>query len=275
MWRGSVLLNPLSKETRVMRVLATVLVLAALAVTQVQAGVVTWQTPVTISGDTDVSTEGTLERAYNMGGAATTVNGVTFGHFAQNGDADGFASGTYQTWTVDNTTLGDGSKELYNPSSRGSTSAPFSGLSANYQSLLKDANYNTVDWSNISPLVLALNGLTIGQPYLFQSWFQDAAQADAYHIQNVTSGGATSATMQCNTSNADGGVGQYVIGTFMADATSQVVTFTGLAAPEHSTEIAGFQLRAIPSLPTPEPNTLFMAVSGLIGLLAYAWRKRK
>ncbi len=39
-----------------------------------------------------------------------------------------------------------------------------------------------------------------------------------------------------------------------------------------STEIAALQSNAIP---TPEPNTCVLGVGGIIGLLAYAWRKRK
>ena len=270
-WRGLVLSQLVSKKTRIMRILPAVLVLLVMAVTHVQASFMTWEAPVTISSDSDIATLGTLDRAYNMGGAATTVNGVLFGRFAQNGQ-DGFDSDTYRTWTVGNTTLGDGSKRLYDPTSRGFASAPFSGLSSGYQTLLSSANYNASDdWSSIGPLRLTLNGLTIGQKYLFQSWVNDSRKEDAGRSQNANSGGATSATMQFNTSGAtDGGVGQYLIGTFTADATSQVVTFSGLAEPYYVAEISGFQLRSV-----PEPSSLVLFVSCIFGLLAYAWRKRK
>ena len=44
------------------------------------AAVINWGTPVTISGDTDVSTSGTNSYAYfeGGGGANLTINGVTF-----------------------------------------------------------------------------------------------------------------------------------------------------------------------------------------------------
>ena len=43
-----------------------------------RAASVTWNTPVTIAGDTDVSTSGTLAYAYCWSGTPTTVNGVNF-----------------------------------------------------------------------------------------------------------------------------------------------------------------------------------------------------
>lgn len=249
-----------------MSILSMALVLSVMAVTHVQAGLVTWQTPVTISGDADVSTQGTLERAYNMGGPATTVNGVVFARFAQNGQ-DGFDSGTYRTWTVGSTTLGDGSKLLYDPTSRGNEAAPFSGLGATYQTLLSSANYNASDdWSTISPLVLTLTGLTVGQKYLFQSWTNDSDLSDWGRSQNVQSGGATSDTVDFNTTDIDGGVGQYLIGTFTADATSQVITYIGLDENVHCAEVGAFQLRSI-----PEPASLGLLALGGLAL----WRRRR
>ena len=37
----------------------------------------------------------------------------------------------------------------------------------------------------------------------------------------------------------------------------------------------GFRMVALTGSPVPEPGTLVLAATGLIGLLAYAWRKRK
>ena len=60
-------------------VLFAALLTGLAAVPAAQAAVVTWQTPVTISGnDTDVVTTGKLDRAYSYFGPGTAINGVTF-----------------------------------------------------------------------------------------------------------------------------------------------------------------------------------------------------
>ena len=63
----------------------------------VHAAVINWQTPVNVTGDSDVSTAGTLVGAVNLGtpngpSATTTVNGVTFA--ALNGSGTSVSAGT-------------------------------------------------------------------------------------------------------------------------------------------------------------------------------------
>ena len=61
------------------------LVFAFLPVSPVRAADIIWGTPTIISGDTDVSTTGTLVHAYAFGNLlvpGATVNGVTFARFA-------------------------------------------------------------------------------------------------------------------------------------------------------------------------------------------------
>ena len=80
------------------------------------AALITWGSATTISGDTDVSTSGTLVGAFNIGGTgvpSTTVNGVTF---------QSFAVGSTTGGTVANFAL-SGSGILINASD--STSPPF------------------------------------------------------------------------------------------------------------------------------------------------------
>jgi len=64
-----------------------------------------------------------------------------------------------------------------------------------------------------------------------------------------------------NTTNAHGGLGQFAIGTFIADNASQQISFNaGVISP---TFINGFQLRATGAIGTavPEPG------SALVGLM--------
>ena len=64
--------------------------------------------------------------------------------------------------------------------------------------------------------------------------------------------------------NVEGGVGQYVIGTFTADATTQQIVFQGEGTGLNggSTQINAFQLRAI-----PEPaSTELLGIFGVYGM---------
>src|SRR5512139_2740954 len=69
---------------------ATLAILAATS--PVQAASITWNSPVTISGDNDVSTNGTLVAAHNLNGATgnATVNTVPF-----TGSTSSSSLGTY------------------------------------------------------------------------------------------------------------------------------------------------------------------------------------
>lgn len=61
------------------------MIVGAAASLPAEAAVITWETPQTISGDSDVSTTGSLIYAYNVGPntvSPSTVNGVTFAAFA-------------------------------------------------------------------------------------------------------------------------------------------------------------------------------------------------
>ena len=59
-------------------------VLGVLMGASAEAGIVTWNAPTTIAGDSDVSIDGALVAAFNLGGNGNfpaTVNGVTFNPF--------------------------------------------------------------------------------------------------------------------------------------------------------------------------------------------------
>ena len=194
------------------------------------AATITWGSPTNIAGDADVSTTGTLVGAFNLSGPAAVVNGVNFQEFLITGGST----------TVGNFTVASG---FIFDSSNAPAAAPFNTLSAGYQSML---GTRTV-W--FGGMTLTMSGLTVGQTYEFQAWVNDPddyTQSGGTFQVDVT-GGASTVTLDPNPGLALGGLGQFVTGTFVADATTQDVGFfngeVGLAN--------GFQLRQIDAINPP------------------------
>ena len=184
---------------------------------------ITWGAAQNISGDTDVSTTGTLVGAFHVGGqgvATTTVNGVTFQAFALSGK-----STTSGNFTFSDTAL------LVGANGAGSANAPFTNLSASYQALLS----TTGGGLNVTQL-LTMSGLTIGRTYQFEFWDNFSPGSSA---GNTTALAGNSVNVSSNTTNANGGLGQFAIGTFTADATSEAITFSA----SNTVDLNAFQLR--------------------------------
>jgi hypothetical protein len=241
---------------RVLRFLLVLLSLGASA----HGAAITWGSPTTISADTDVSTSGTLDRAFNFGGAsaprAVTLNGVPFTFFGVDGSP---------STTVGTTTLASSAGAVFGTTDNfGSSSAPFTGLSADYQRLAANGAFATS-----GTLTLTLSGLVVGQTYLFEWWVSDSRAAVGPHRQGTATAG-NAVQLQFNAQGTEGGVGQFAIGTFTADATSEVISFSGQsdgvvgAAPQ----INAFELRVI-----PEPSTIALLLVG--GALSILRRRRK
>jgi hypothetical protein len=225
----------------------------ALVPSLASAAAVTFDTPVTVAGDSDVLTSGTLVQAYtigNTGVAGTTINGVTFAPWAITHNAAGPA--TIANNSLDAFTNGN---PLYTAADLSSANAPFANLSGNYKSLLSKA----VAAYNI--LFVQLGGLTPGQSYTVQFWFSDSALAyggNSFSIQDADISDEEEAYP--NAALANGGVGQYAVGHFIADATTQDFRFGNLSASESL--LNGFQVRAV-----PEPASLSMLALGAMTLL--------
>ncbi|MFM7244595.1 MAG: PEP-CTERM sorting domain-containing protein [Planctomycetaceae bacterium] len=124
-----------------------------------------------------------------------------------------------------------------------------------------------------STITATLGGLTAGQQYRIQWWTSDPANSqgvlnETFATTTATSG-TSSVTLDSNSTNANGGLGQYVIGTFTADATSQ--TFD-LNSPSGNTSplIDGFQLRTVA---VPEPSTWVLAATAALGFAVAARRR--
>lgn len=222
-----------------------------LAVASAQAGTITWGPAMGITGDADVTTEGTLVTARNIGGpgaGSTTVNGVTFTPLALSGST---VAQPDVTFDISGTTFSSSNNV-------GSASSPFASLSTDYQALLSSAagDFNT-------PFTLTLHNLTIGAEYIFQSWSNTSTNLSTDVV--LTAGG--SVTVNSNTSAAIGGVGQYVIGRFTADSVDQVITYSS----NIQNPINAFQLR---EAVVPEPSSIVLVGLGSLAPLACAWRRK-
>lgn len=250
-----------------MRLPALSLAVAFIAISEtgLRAAEIDWGPATNISGDSDVSLNGTLISAVNPGqnganlnGVATTVNGVTFTAFAPNG------SGTPTDSSGRFTLAAATGYGVYTTGGLGSGATPFSSLSAAYRQLLDFADYasNSGQTDFSGSLTMTINGLMIGNQYEFQFWFNDSRPFSTGPMTATT--GNKSVSLDPNTTDAAGGLGQFAIGTFTADATTQVIVFSTTGnAVGHS----GYQLRQI-----PEPSAGRLATAGM---LATAVRKKR
>jgi probable HAF family extracellular repeat protein len=75
------------------------------------------------------------------------------------------------------------------------------------------------------------------------------------NLSTLISGTNPFSSIECANGISDNG--EYIVGYGIENSTGDTTAFL------------------LTAVPTPEPTTLLLAASGLIGLLAYAWRKRK
>ncbi|HEV3410084.1 MAG TPA: VPDSG-CTERM sorting domain-containing protein [Chthoniobacterales bacterium] len=220
------------------------------------AASITWGTPQHITGASDVSTNGTLIGAFNVGATgvpSTTVNGVTFQSFAtSNGNG---SSGNF-------TTTGSGGVFETN-TGKGSANPPFSSLPAAYQTLLQSASVPVFD-----PITLTISGLIAGLQYQFQWWANDSSTS----FGQTTAMAGNSVTLEHNVQDVNGGLGQWVIGSFTADAATQTIAFEG---DGDFGAFNAFQLRQIsqPTGQVPEAGSTLALLACAFGGIALARRK--
>ena len=219
-----------------------------------QAALFSWSAATNISGDTDVLNSGALVGAFNVGDGgvgSTTVNGVAFSPFAVDSTGGPVNNVTVGNFNLATTDFFASDNTLY-----GSGSNPFASLSANYKALLRSATIVTNFVFDPSPAAfdLTLSGLTMGSQYKFQ-WFASASGPGT--LLHASSAG-TSVTLSDNVTNAEGGLGQYAIGTFTADSASQVITFNSVGSGSQFALVNGFQLRDFG--PVPEPTGVATAM---------------
>jgi len=221
---------------------------------------ITWNTRATIAGNSDVATNGGLLYAYDDSNLSATVNGVTFaaGNSASAFGGNVTVSGAY--W--------------YNTTAFGSgAGAPWTNLSAAYQSVLAGGVYAS---SNVT-LNVTLNNLLVGHLYQLQVWVNDTRSGASNRSETVTSPGGTGVSLDYNSINTNGGVGQYAIGTFTADAATQIFSLTNAqpALVGNSAQMNALQVRdlgapngSLLADVTLTPATTYQQIYGIGGNLA-------
>jgi hypothetical protein len=107
---------------------------------------------------------------------------------------------------------------------------------------------------------VTLSGLTVGLSYIVEYW---AVDIDGGHGLTVLSDPVT----------LDTNVGQYVIGTFVADATRETFTYSSVLLTSGNGELTAIQLRQGVLETVPEPSTMVLAGFGVFGMLFAAGRR--
>ena len=227
---------------------------------------ITWGSATTVSGDSDVSTSGTLLYAYNVGASgvsSATVNTVTFASYVFPS-----AQAPAQTVTVGSVTFTESPGYLWGSNSLGSSSAPFSNLSSGYKTLLGSAG----GADNPVSITATLDGLTVGNQYQLQIWTSNPSNAyNPYStpIGDTTFTAGNSVTLDPNNTDAPGGLGQYVIGTFTADGVSR--TFTMHSSGFNTPSLSAFQVRDVTVIPGPGGA----ALAAIVGAMRLGGRRRR
>jgi hypothetical protein len=209
-----------------------------------QAATITWGAATTIATTNDAYLGGTTKYAY-----VWTTSGQSF----DNGEV------SFTPTTTTNGTTADGNLTVAGFTSRGATtfssfSTPFLNLQANYKNDLSGAAFETAG----AICTLTLNNLSVGTNYALQVWIGDPRGSAGNTNRYATiASGANSVDLLYNTTEVAGGLGQYVVGTFTADATSQSFTIQGKVISGQTgtanSQINCFQLRDLSPVPAATP----------------------
>jgi len=192
-----------------------------------------WSTVATVSGASDVSTDGDLAYAYTFG-TANTVNTVPFVKASSTTDFDGSGNITASGWQAIAPAGTGGS---------GGMTGPYSDIINNF--LYRDGTAATA----------TLNNLTAGNTYQVQIWAQSNNSSRYQWVSGGDGAGAVALQFDMGADN-----GQYAIGSFVASSASETLRIWG----NQSGQINAIQVRDLGVI--PEPSTAILAGLGLAGL---------
>ncbi|MFN5756702.1 MAG: beta strand repeat-containing protein [Planctomycetia bacterium] len=179
----------------------------------VQAANVVWNTPQTMTADTNVRTYGSLVGAFNISPTVTTttVNGVSFA---------GTLAGSPPTFGSVAALAPVAGTDYLGAASWGPPNSPT--LSSNYATLNDSGAFA---YGGSGQMTLTLTSLTPGRSYMLQTWVGDTRAAGAARRQTLTGGVLTSGTMLFNSTGADGGNGSFVVGSFVATTDAMTINY--------------------------------------------------
>jgi hypothetical protein len=211
------------------------------------AAAISWSATQNTSGPSDIVSGGTVVLAYNGTNAAAdvgnnvTVSGITF-------VSDNYLSGPNNTASfIGANTSGD----------------------TNYDALLTRNTFG----GGTSP-TLVLPGLTSGQDYLLQVWFIETRTINTPPLNNrvMTYGDNEAVESLVNVAGDPSGtgmsLGQYAIGTFTADGTTQELHL--IANDFGNAHFAALLVRQA----IPEPQSIVLIGLGLVGLASLGRAQR-
>jgi hypothetical protein len=222
-----------------------------------------------------------------MAGSAYAVV-ITNPSFEADGDVGGSIGygwgGTYTGWTPGGDTFDFGGTPVYLSGVLSTVSAPQNGVADN--GVTPDGTHVAFlqNYSNVSHMTFSttVTGLSVGLTY--QLKFYENARVTGYDPQDtsVTINGATIVASHSVSAVDPQGVRStpYRLVTsspFTAAAGSEVLTFisqrlAGDTSSDSAWLIDNLQITAVA---TPEPSVMALLATGLISLMAYAWRRRR
>ena len=249
---------------------------ALLAAGSATAATITWGTATTISSsvdsataELDVITTGTLVGAVNVASTiAPTVNGVTF---SASGVTGNFNANNNSYLTSQTLLAGFAEVSAKDPSGTNAVGAADNTFgettsSDSYDDLVDGAIFGGSGFTSNGGIIrLRLLGLDSDQEYAVQLWTHDGRSDGSGRSTTVSDAesGGNSVSLDHNSTDATGGLGQFVVGTFTADGATQDIFIYAA----NSAQFNAVQLRAV-----PEPGSL--ALMGLGGLCLLKRRRR-